>query len=165
MGNEMFNRKMNYAASAIFVLFAACRFANALAGNEGASSIEVIREQQTALRSEIEAGTTFGLTPRQVNAVRKSQVLVFDLIEGRHDLSELSIEQKIRLENALEAINAQVRNDRQGEAEQQVCWRVRKTGSTTKVTRCGSQAERDFLRQNARDYLEKPKVCTPPGCG
>ena len=163
MGRAMSDRKMVRITSTM-ILFAGCAFAG-VAASEGTSSIEAIREQQTALQADIEAGKTDGLTPRQVNIVRKSQREVFDLIDGKKDLAELSIEEKIRLNNALETINAQVKGGRLGRDEQQVCWRERKTGSTTKVTRCGSQAERDFLRQNARDYLEKPRVCTPPGCG
>jgi hypothetical protein len=156
---------MKYMGNALFILLGACVCASAFASDGSPPSIDTIREQQGALQAGIEAGKTDGLTPRQVNIVRKSQKQVFELIDGRKDLADLSIEEKIRLNNALETINAQMKGGRLGQDEQQVCWRERKTGSTTKVTRCGSQAERDFLRQNAREYLEKPRVCTPPGCG
>ena len=136
----------------------------ASAGNP--TSLLEILEQQQALQAQIEADELPQLTPRQVNTIRRAQKEVFAATEGKTTLDELDINQKIRLENALEQINAQIKGG--GHAaigEQEVCWRERKSGSTVKVTRCGTQAERDQVRQGARDWMEKPKICVPPGCG
>jgi hypothetical protein len=127
--------------------------------------LAVILDQQRDLQKQIDAGNLRNLTPRQANVIRKAQKEVFAVIEGKATLDSLSIEEKIRLDNALEQINAQVKGGRVASEEQDVCWRERKSGSNLKVTRCGTQAERDQARQGARDWMEKPKVCVPPGCG
>jgi len=66
--------------------------------------------------------------------IRKSQAEVPALIEGKPSLDALPIDEKVRLENALESITAQVKGGRLGREDQNVCWRERKTGSQTKVT-------------------------------
>ena len=125
----------------------------------------VILDQQVQLQQRIEAGDTEGMTPRQVNVIRKAQKDVFAATEGKTTIDNLSVEEKIRLENALERINAVIKGGRIASEEQQVCWRERKSGSNVKVTRCATQAERDEARRGAREWLEKPKICVPPGCG
>jgi hypothetical protein len=69
------------------------------------------------------------------------------------------------MENALERINAEVKNNRAASDDQNVCWRERASGSKMKTTRCGTKAEMREAREGARDYMEKPKACVPPGCG
>jgi hypothetical protein len=135
----------------------------AYAGNQ--ASLTDILEQQRELETQIAAGELQGLTPRQINNIRRAQKEVFASTEGKTTLDELDINQKVRLENALERINAEVKGGRVAGEEQDVCWRERKSGSKLKVTRCGTQAERDQARQGAREWMEKPKVCAPPGCG
>ena len=124
-----------------------------------------IRSQQDLLAADLNAGTTQGMTPRQVNAIRKAQKEVFAVIEGKNALDELSIDEKVRLENSLERINAKVKGGRLAKDDQEVCWREHKSGSRMKSTRCGTEAERREVREGARDWMEKPKVCVPPGCG
>lgn len=127
--------------------------------------LQQILKQQKALRADLEDGGIEGLTPRQNTLVRKAQVEVFAVTEGKGRLEDLSMEEKIRLENALERINAQVVNTRAASDKQNVCWRERMSGTTMKKTRCGTQAEMREAREGARDFLEKGKVCVPPGCG
>lgn len=127
--------------------------------------LQQILKQQKALRADLEDGGLEGLTPRQNTLVRKAQVEVFAVTEGKGRLEDLSMEEKIRLENALERINAQVVNTRAASDKQNVCWRERMSGTTMKKTRCGTQAEMREAREGARDFLEKGKVCVPPGCG
>jgi hypothetical protein len=136
----------------------------AYAGNQ--APLTDILEQQRALEAQIAAGELQGLTPRQINIIRRAQKEVFASTEGKTTLDELDINQKLRLENALEQINAQVKGGgHAASGEQEVCWRERKSGSNLKVTRCGTQAERDQTRQGARDWMEKADICVPPGCG
>lgn len=136
----------------------------AYAGNQ--APLTDILEQQRELETQIAAGELQGLTPRQINIIRRAQKEVFASTEGKATLDELDIDQKIRLENALEQINAQVKGGgHAANGEQEVCWRERKSGSNLKVTRCGTQAERDQTRQGARDWMEKADICVPPGCG
>ena len=127
--------------------------------NGGAEDLQTILEQQRELKGDIEAGRTDGLTTRQVNMIRKAQDEVFKVAEGKQSLDQLSMDEKVRLENALERINAQVVNTRAASDDQNVCWRERKSGSTAKVTRCGTQAEMREAREGARDFMERPKVC------
>lgn len=121
--------------------------------------LELIREQQLELKAALDAGDADGLTPREVNRIRKEQDAVFALIDGKPTLDALSIKEKVELENALERINAQVKNTRAGHDEQQVCWRERVSGSKMNVTRCGTEAEIRKAREGARDFMERPKVC------
>lgn len=121
--------------------------------------LERILAQQQELKRDLDAGKTDGLTTRQVNAIRKAQVDVFAVTEGKTSLDQLSMDDKVRLENALERINAEVKNTRAGHDEKQVCWRERASGTTMKVTRCGTEAEKREAREGARDYLDRPKVC------
>lgn len=128
-------------------------------------SLQILLDQQRDLQADLDDGGIEGLTARQNNAVRKAQKEVFAVTEGKSRLDELSMDEKIRLENALERINAEAGNSRTASDNQQVCWREAKSGSTIKVTRCGTQLERDQIREGARAWMEKPKVCVPPGCG
>lgn len=135
------------------------------APHEEADSLQIILQQQQQLKSDLEDGGIEGLTPRQNTLVRKAQTDVFAVTDGKSRMDELSMDEKIRLENALERINAQVVNTRSASDDQKVCWRERVSGTTLKKTRCGTQAEMREAREGARDFLEKGKICTPPGCG
>lgn len=126
--------------------------------------LQAIIEQQKALRAEIAAGGE-GMTPRQVRIIDKAQGEFFALVDGKQTLDQLGIEEKVRLENALETINAQVANTRFSSADQQVCWREPVVGSKMVVTRCGTRQEIDDAREGARGYMNRPKICVPPGCG
>ena len=127
--------------------------------------LELIREQQLELKAALDAGETEGLSVREVNRIRKEQAGVFELLEGKATLSDMSVNEKVELENALERINAYVKGGRAGRDEQNVCWRERMSGTSRMVTRCGTEKERDVAREGAREFLGKPRVCIPPGCG
>lgn len=126
--------------------------------------LPAILDQQRALANELASGA-LEVTPRQKNIVSKAQEEVFALTEGKTSLSELNIAEKTKLENALERINAQVKGDRRAEETQDVCWRERPTGSKVAVTRCGTREEITQAREGARGYMERPRICVPPGCG
>lgn len=128
-------------------------------------SLQKIVKQQEALKADLEDGGIEGLTPRQNTVVHKAQVEVFAVTKGKAEMGDLSIDEKIRLENALERINALIVNTRAAGNDQNVCWRERVSGSKMKTTRCGTEAERREAREGARDFMEKPRVCVPPGCG
>lgn len=128
-------------------------------------SLQVLVTQQQALKTDVEDGGIDGLTPRQNSIVRKAQAEFFAVTQGKSKLDELSIDEKIRMENALERINAEIVNTRAASDDQNVCWRERMSGTGLKKTRCGTKAEMREAREGARDFMEKPKVCVPPGCG
>lgn len=131
---------------------------------EEATSLQMMVQQQVALRDEL-ARSPKDLTPRQIGIMRKAQDEFFRLVEGKTSLDQLAIDDKVRLENALEKINAQLVNTNSAKANQEVCWRERTTGSKMQVTRCGTQQEIDQAREGARGFMERPKICVPPGCG
>lgn len=126
--------------------------------------LQVMLEQQQQLREDLDAGID-GLTPRQVRVIRKAQDEFFSVVADRTTLDALSISDKVRVENALETINAQIVNTSASMSDQNVCWRETKTGSGRRVTRCGTKAEAEQVRRGARDYLERPRICSGPGCG
>ncbi|HEY0659755.1 MAG TPA: hypothetical protein VGD21_00305 [Lysobacter sp.] len=125
----------------------------------GQDSLQILLDQQRELQADIDDGGVDGLTARQNGAIRKAQKEVFAVTEGKHRLDELSIDEKIRLENALERINAEIVNTRAAGNDQNVCWRERVSGTGMKKTRCGTAAEMREAREGARDFLERPKVC------
>ena len=129
-----------------------------------ATSLQMLVEQQEALRAQLTDGIE-GVTPRQVRLIDKAQGEFFAIVKGKQSLDELGIEDKIRIENALETINAQIATTRFAADDQQVCWREVKVGSKMVVTQCASQKELDDTRQGARDFMNRPKICSGPGCG
>ena len=106
-----------------------------------------------------------GLTTRQRNVIRKMQDQVFSLVDGKTSLDAMTIDEKVRLENALERINAELVNTRTARDGQNQCHMEKKTGSGLSVARCASREERDQTRQGARAWMERPKICSGPGCG
>lgn len=122
------------------------------------TSLPQLVEQQRALKAQLDAGTS-GLTPRQVKQVRKAQDEFFSIADGKDTLDQLSIDEKIRIENALELINAEVVDTRTASDDQNVCWREKASGTHLKVTHCGTKAEMREAREGARDYLDRPKAC------
>ena len=121
--------------------------------------LQQILTQQQGLKRDLDAGKTEGLTTRQLNAIRKAQTDVFAVTQGKDRLDQLSMDEKVRLENALERINAEVKNTRAGQDSKQTCWREKVSGTKVNVTRCGTEAEIREAREGARDFLERPKTC------
>jgi len=128
------------------------------------ASLQEMVEQQVAFREELARGPQ-DLTPRQAGIMRRAQAEFFRLVEGKSSMEQLSLDEKVQLENALERINAQVVGTGYAQGNQDVCWREQRLGSRMKNTRCGTQKEVEQVRENAQGYLSKPKICTPPGCG
>jgi len=143
----------------LVVLTTAMATATAQEPSTQPDGLQQILAQQQQLRRDLDAGRTEGMTTRQVNMIRKSQQQVFAVTEGKSRLDQLTMDEKIQLENALERINAEVKNTRAGHDEKQVCWREKQTGTTINVTRCGTEAEKREAREGARDFLDRPKVC------
>lgn len=125
--------------------------------------LERIVEQQRGLQRYL--GNIEGLTQRQRITVQKLQVEVFRLMQGKSTLAELSMEQKVRLENALERINAEIADTRMAHERRETCRVEKKTGTKIGKPRCMSADERNTIRLGSFDYLERPRICRPPGCG
>lgn len=152
--------RMQWIAVMVAALLAASAWAGPPAGSDRLAGIV---EQQRALQQDLESIER--LTARQRNVIRKMQGQVFALTDGKARIDDLTIDEKVALENALERINAELVNTTGARNAQETCWRERATGSKLEVTRCGTARERDEAREGARAWMEKPKVCVPPGCG
>lgn len=151
---------LRYYLIAVFLLLGGNALAQAVpAAESGEDGLQLILKQQAGLKADLEDGGIAGLTPRQNTIVRKAQNEVFTVTEGKSRLADLSIDEKIRLENALERINAEVKNTKTASDDQNVCWRERVSGTGMNKTRCGTKAEMREAREGARDFLERPKVC------
>lgn len=137
---------------------------SAVAGAQPTDPVVKIREQQQVLAQELQTGV-LKLTPREVALVRKDQTVVRSVLEGRNSLDELNVAERVTLDNALERINARVVATRQAEEDADVCRYERVTGSKMRKLDCATAAERQNAREGGRAYLEKPRICIPPGCG
>lgn len=151
----------------IGIIVLCCVLACGIASAQGqaADKLADIRTQQQELKGQLAAGELSHLTKRQQNAISRAQTDVFAIIEGKQSLDELNISEKVRLENALERINANFVGSNAAGRDQLVCKRVALTGTGMKTTRCAPQSEWDQVRETSRGSLEKQRVCEPPGCG
>lgn len=150
--------KQRYAVLLIALVVTSAAFAQGTGPNSD-DPLQKILRQQHELKADLDDGGIEGLTARQGGVIRKAQAEVFALTQGKAVLVDLSMDQKVQLENALERINAEVKNTKTGHDDKQVCWREAKAGSSVKVTRCGTEAEMRETREGARDWMERPKVC------
>lgn len=129
-----------------------------------AESLAEIRQQQTQIQQELARGDLV-LDARSQRTVEAQQRIVFTLIEGRAEVGELTPPKQVELRNALEKIRAAVSQDALAEEDREVCWQERRTGSKLTTTVCGTVRERQQAKEGARDYLQRPRICAPPGCG
>lgn len=125
---------------------------------QDAVPLQKIVEQQERLRNELADGLD-GATPRQTRIIRKAQDEFFAITEGVQSLDQLSIQDKVRVKNALDSITAQVVNTSASRSDQEVCWREARVGSKTKVTHCGTKEEIEQLRRDSVDAMERDRVC------
>lgn len=137
---------------------------SAVAGAQPTDPVVKIREQQQVLTQELDAGV-LKLKPREVALVRKDQGVVRTVLEGKNSLEELNVAERVTLDNALERINALVVATREASEDRDVCRYERVTGSKLRKLDCATAADRQNARDGARAYMEKPKICIPPGCG
>jgi hypothetical protein len=142
----------------------AALLASAVASAQPADKLVQIREQQALLTSELDAGV-LKVTPREANLIRKEQARVASLLEGRTSLDDLGVADRVQLDNALERINAFVVATRQAAEDADVCRYERNTSSKIRKLDCATASQRQNSRDGARAYLEKPRICVPPGCG
>lgn len=127
--------------------------------DDGRDRLQRVLEQQREIRADLDDGGIAGLSARQSGAIRKAQQEVFAVTEGKQRLDQLSMDDKVRLDNALERIQAELGDTRAARDRQEVCWRERVSGTSMKKTRCGTEAERREAREGARDYMERPRTC------
>lgn len=134
------------------------------AGANPPESLSEITGQQLKLKKDIQEGRV-SLSPRARRIVDEQQDIVFAVSDGKSSVSDLTADQQVRLRNALEQIDAEVAGTRLAQDDKEVCWREKRTGSKLVTTVCGTVRERREAREGARDYMQRPRICTPPDCG
>jgi len=80
------------------------------------------------------------------------QNIVFSLLDGKQNSNELAEPDRVKLFNALEAIEAKVNNERD---EQMVCEFVRRVGSNRPQRVCKTYAQREKEREEAEKELNR----------
>lgn len=152
---------MKLGAMACWLLVAL--FAPAAVAADTQDRLQQIMQQQHQLQEELDR--IEGLSARQRNVIRKMQGRLFAAVDGKSTLDQLTIEQKVTLENALERINAELVNTREARDEQDKCHMQAGAGSRFESARCASINERAQDTQEARFWKDRPRVCSGPGCG
>lgn len=158
-GNNMNSRLIGFCF-AVMVLFG-----NAVQASSAPTSFEAIMQDQRLVEAEFSRGDYPDLTPRSKRLLKSAQDKIFSIAEGKSSVDEMSPDDQVRFKNAVEQVNAILTGRRSGEENKEVCWRERQVGSQVMKTVCGTEKERNEVRQGAHDYLSKPSVCVPPGCG
>jgi hypothetical protein len=123
-----------------------------------------IRAEQEQIRSRLGDGS-LGVTPRVALLIRKDQAAVFRLLGDNARLEDLNVAERVELDNALERIGAHLAGTREAAEQRDVCRYERVSGSKHRKLVCASSDERQNARDGARAWMEKPRVCIPPGCG
>jgi hypothetical protein len=123
-----------------------------------AGKLTQIRLQHEEIRRQTEGST--GRYVRfergELEKLRKAQDKVFELLQGVSELSQLNPSQQADLFNALETVKAVLTANA---ADRQVCWREQRLGSHRIETLCATMAERQQLREGARDWQGEPSMC------
>ena len=131
---------------------------------QAADRLAEIRDQQQVLAQELDSGV-LEVTPRQAMLIRKDQARIAKLLDGKAALADLGVAERVELDNALERINAAVVGTRGADEDADICRYERNTSSKIRKLDCATASQRQNSRDGARAYLEKPRVCMPPGCG
>ncbi len=141
----------------LIIVFCLLAFPSLAWASESPDKLTVILDQHRALQSDL-AASKVDLTPRELGVVRKAPAEVFSLTAGKTSIDQLDIEEKVRLDLALERIDTQLKGgdlDHVAEGEEEVCKQVWRRGNTVKSTVCATRAEWDRIRQTSRDTLER----------
>lgn len=90
----------------------------------------------------------------------RAQDVIFKILSEGKALEQLSKDQQVDLLNAVEEVKAVLADNEKNKLE---CWRERKTGTTMKVTRCETVAQREKLRHESRQWMGDPSICVKDG--
>jgi len=92
--------------------------------------------------------------------LHRAQDAIFEILSEGKTLEQLSKGQQVDLMNAVEEVKAVLAENEKDKLE---CWRERKTGTTMKVTRCETVAQRERLQQESRQWMGDPSICVKEG--
>jgi hypothetical protein len=88
--------------------------------------------------------------------LHRAQDTIFAILSEGKALEQLRKDQQVELMNAIEEVKAVLAENENDKLE---CWRERKTGTTMKVTRCETVAQRERIMKDAQAWKEKPSNC------
>ena len=150
-------------AIGLFLCFALAPATRAQGADAGPQPPEILAEQ-TALRQALNSGDPryASVTPFRRNRIYGAQDQVFALTQGHARLDELSVDEQLRLFNALEAISAHL--GKRNEDAHMVCERIAMTGSRRQQMACMHKDERERRADRAVEALMTRPACTQPGC-
>lgn len=113
------------------------------------SSPAQIRDAQTQLREAIEAkrGNYAHFSDEERREIFARQDDVLAAIEGRQAIDELSNDERVRLANALSAVDAAVNK---AEDNRMICERIKPIGSNRPQNKCMTVGQRRKLREDAQ---------------
>lgn len=152
---------MAIAIAAAFLLPAST--VSAAAAETSEPTVRQIVDQQTDLRNQALAkkGAFKDLTDSEREELIKKQNHILQLLDGRDDVQQLRVEEKIELFNDLEWVSATVRK---AEEDRQICERSRTVGSNRYQTVCMTARQYREHKERARQSLRTTVKCNG-GCG
>lgn len=121
-------------------------------------TVRQIVEQQTQLRADVMArkGAFKDLTQTERDELTAKQGRILQILEGRDDVSQLRVEDRIELFNHLQWVSAVVRD---AEEDRQVCERSRTVGSNRFQVVCMTAREYREHKERARQSLRTQVKC------
>lgn len=136
------------------------------AADEGAKpqpTVEEILAQQTQIRADLQSGAEHYryVQPIERRQVYMAQRQVFQILEGRTSLEDLTTDESIALFNSLKRIEAALVKE---PGDEMVCERTRLTGSGRYEMACMTRRERDERAKSAKEALMFRPACTTAEC-
>ena len=89
--------------------------------------------------------------------LHRAQDVIFAILAEDKALEQLSKDRQVELMNAVEEVKAILADNEQDKLE---CWRERKTGTTLKVTRCETVAQRERIMREAQQWKADTTICS-----
>jgi hypothetical protein len=142
------------------LMMASTAFASIVESDKDISSII---ERQREIAEQVRRSPK-AMTEQQQRLIGEEQAKIYAIVEGKSSFDELNQEQKVRLVNAIEKIDAIVEATRAAEDSRMVCRRERTVGSNMQATRCAPRKQRQEETTNARNAVEQSESCLSGSC-
>lgn len=128
----------------------------------GATDVRQILAEQRGIRDQAEAplGKYSRFSEQAQARLYRAQDVIFEILADGRALEQLDPNTQVRLMNAVEEVKAVLSEN---EGDKLECWRERKTGTSMKVTRCETVAQRERLREEARHWKSRGDICVQDG--
>lgn len=118
--------------------------------------------QQRDIADAIENAKKFRhVSNSQRDRLAKAQDTLLTLLEGRSSIDELDADERVRLYNAQEEVNAVLTD---ADLDRPICQRRKPVGSHRPILECYTRRERDEAATAARQSRLKTRACSGPEC-